>query len=54
MSEFNVLAFNSYSKSIIMGNQTAGTAGDTILIILPGNIETELTGTGIYNLIQAK
>lgn len=53
-SEFNALALKSYSKSIIIGNQTAGTDGDTSPIILPGNIQTALTGIGIYHLDKSE
>ena len=53
-SEFNILALKSYSKSIIIGNQTAGTDGDTTPIILPGNIQTDLTGIGIYKLDKSE
>jgi len=49
-SEFNALALSSYSNTIIIGNQTAGTDGDTSQIILPGNIKTVITGSGIYKL----
>ena len=47
-SEFSALALESYPKSIVIGNQTAGTDGDITNVILPGNIKTEITGIGIY------
>ena len=53
-AEFNALALKSYSKSIIIGNQTAGTDGDITHIVLPGNVQTEMTGVGIYKLDKSE
>ncbi len=53
-SEFNALALKSYSKSTIVGNQTAGTDGDVTQIVLPGNVQTEMTGIGIYKLDKSE
>lgn len=49
-SEFNVLALQSYSNTIVIGSQTAGTDGDMSNVVLPGNILTGITGTGIYKI----
>jgi len=53
-SEFSALSLQSYSKSIIIGNLTAGTDGDLSRIVLPGNVQSEITGIGIYKLDKSE
>lgn len=53
-SEFSALALRSHPNSIIIGNQTAGTDGDVSTVILPGNILTVITGSGIYHLDKSE
>lgn len=47
-SEFSAMALRTAPNSIVIGNQTAGTDGDVVNIVLPGNVATVMTGNGIY------
>lgn len=49
-SEFSAMALRTAPNSIVIGSQTAGTDGDVVNLILPGNVTTIMTGNGIYTL----
>lgn len=49
-SEFSAMALQSYPNSLTIGTQSAGTDGDVIPVVLPGNLQTEITGLGIYGI----
>lgn len=46
--EFTVMALKTAPRAITIGSQTAGTDGNKVMVTLPGNYETGITGTGIY------
>lgn len=48
-AEFSAMALRTASNSLVIGSQTAGTDGDIVDIVLPGNVRTIMTGNGIYN-----
>lgn len=49
-SEFSAMALRTAPNSIVIGSQTAGTDGDVVNMVLPGNVTTIMTGNGIYTL----
>lgn len=49
-SEFSAMALRTAPNSTVIGSQTAGTDGDVVNVVLPGNVRTIMTGNGIYTL----
>ncbi len=47
-SEFFVSILQSFSKTITIGSQTAGSNGNVRSLILPGDISTQFTGMGSF------
>jgi C-terminal processing protease CtpA/Prc len=47
-AEFHAMAFKAVPNSIIIGSTTSGADGNASTIILPGKINTMITGIGIY------
>jgi hypothetical protein len=47
-SEWSTMAFQSIQGTIVVGSQTAGSDGDVSAITLPGNIQTAISGLGVY------
>jgi hypothetical protein len=47
-SEFHAMAYKVNPNSIIIGSTTAGADGNISDIILPGNIQTSISGIGVY------
>ena len=47
-AEFLTMALQVGKQTIIMGSQTAGANGNVISIVLPGGIETWISGLGAY------
>ncbi|MCA6069340.1 peptidase S41 [Chryseobacterium sp. RG1] len=48
-AEFHTMVFRKAPKAKVFGSQTAGADGDVSRITLPGQIQTMITGLGIYN-----
>jgi C-terminal processing protease CtpA/Prc len=48
-AEFDALAFRQSPGAIVMGSTTAGADGDISFIVLPGGIQTAISGIGVYN-----
>ena len=42
------MAFRTAPKVVVVGSTTAGADGDVSLICLPGNLQTWISGSGIY------
>lgn len=47
-AEFTTMALQSRENTIVIGSQTAGADGDVSSIILPGDINTAISGLGVY------
>ncbi|HEY4539137.1 MAG TPA: S41 family peptidase [Faecalibacter sp.] len=47
-AEFLAMALKVGPQTVIMGNQTAGADGNVISMILPGGIESWVSGLGVY------
>ncbi|MFC3561435.1 S41 family peptidase [Pedobacter jamesrossensis] len=47
-AEFTLMALKTAPNIIVVGSQTSGADGDASEIILPGNLRTMITGTGVY------
>ena len=47
-SEFTVMALQSIPGAIVLGSQTAGADGNVSKIVLPGHINTMISGIGVY------
>jgi hypothetical protein len=47
-AEYTCMGLEQHSKSIKIGSQTAASDGNVSLILLPGNIETYITGLGTF------
>lgn len=48
-AEFDAMAFRQTPGSIVIGSTTAGADGDVSHFVLPGGIQTAISGIGIYN-----
>lgn len=48
IGEFTTMALSRHPNAIIIGNTTAGADGNVSRILLPGGIETYISGIGIY------
>jgi C-terminal processing protease CtpA/Prc len=48
-AEFDAMAFRQAPGAIVIGSTTAGADGDISRFVLPGGIETAISGIGIYN-----
>ena len=47
-AEYQSMAFRAGNNTTIIGSQTAGADGNVTTIILPGGLETRISGIGIY------
>lgn len=47
-AEYTAMAFRTAPKVVVVGSTTAGADGDVSLICLPGNLQTWISGSGIY------
>lgn len=47
-SEFTAMALQSIPGAVVMGSQTAGADGNVSGIVLPGQINTMISGIGVY------
>ncbi|MDP1844400.1 MAG: S41 family peptidase [Sediminibacterium sp.] len=47
-AEFTTMALQSRENTIVIGSQTAGADGDVSSLILPGDINTAISGLGVY------
>lgn len=47
-AEFNVMAFRTYKKTIVIGSTTAGADGNVTTVCLPGGVLTSFTSLGVY------
>ncbi|NLR56934.1 hypothetical protein HGH93_02395 [Chitinophaga polysaccharea] len=47
-AEFTTMALQSIPGTIVLGSQTAGSDGDVSRIVLPGDINTMISGLGVY------
>ncbi|WP_442600041.1 S41 family peptidase [Neobacillus sp. D3-1R] len=48
-AEFLAMAFRKAPGSVVLGSTTAGADGDVTRFVLPGGIQTAISGIGIYN-----
>jgi C-terminal processing protease CtpA/Prc len=49
LAEFTAMALRATPNCLLLGSQTAGADGNTSKIVLPGGLNTLMTGIGIYN-----
>jgi len=47
-AEYTTMALQSRENTIVIGSQTAGADGDVSRLSLPGNINTAISGLGVY------
>ncbi len=47
-AEFTAMALQSRENTMVIGSQTAGADGDVSSLILPGEINTAISGLGVY------
>lgn len=47
-AEYTAMALSTASGAIVLGSKTAGADGDVSDIYLPGNIQTKISGIGVY------
>ncbi|RZK17785.1 MAG: hypothetical protein EOO56_17255 [Hymenobacter sp.] len=48
MAEFTAMALRATPNCLLLGSQTAGADGNASKIVLPGGLNTLMTGIGIY------
>ncbi|RZK91767.1 MAG: hypothetical protein EOO62_34045 [Hymenobacter sp.] len=48
MAEFTAMALRATPNCLLLGSQTAGADGNATKIVLPGGLNTLMTGIGIY------
>ncbi|WP_167855082.1 S41 family peptidase [Hymenobacter wooponensis] len=48
LAEYTAMALRATPHAIILGSPTAGADGDVSRIVLPGNLVTRISGTGVY------
>ena len=47
--EFTIMSIRNAANAIVLGRDSAATDGDVLSFTLPGNIETTMTGVGIFD-----
>ena len=47
-AEFHAMAFRAGDNTTIIGSQTAGANGNVSTVVLPGGLETRISGIGVY------
>jgi len=47
-SEYTAMAFKAGNNTTIVGSQTAGADGNVSMILLPGGLQTAISGIGVY------
>ena len=48
-AEYTAMAFRAGDNTTILGSTTAGADGNVSMILLPGGLQTSISGIGIYN-----